>query len=147
MPPRTPRTPYRTPAPIPQAYERSAIECHLLRSSTDPLTRAPLGNASLTPVFVLRSRAQDYRAATARACVERACSAADAADAVRFLRRACELVGDAGPGGLEVQGLSREAVDYALTHPSNAYDRSASTAAGGRGLVGGRACQARGRVG
>jgi hypothetical protein len=74
-------------------YERSAIATHLQRSHTDPLTRQPLPNASLTPVFPLRSRALEYRQQTAAACMEIACSPG-CTNPVRYVRRAAEMVGD-----------------------------------------------------
>lgn len=76
-------------------YERAAITAHLERSVTDPLTRQPLLNQSLTPVYVLRSRALEYRETVARACVDRVCSGA-VPEPVRYLRRAVELVADTG---------------------------------------------------
>jgi hypothetical protein len=75
-------------------YERAAIMAHLERSVTDPLTRQPLLNSSLTPVYVLRSRALEYRETVARACVDRVCSGAP--EPMRYLRRAVELVADTG---------------------------------------------------
>ncbi|KAI7839560.1 hypothetical protein COHA_006687 [Chlorella ohadii] len=103
-------------------YERSAIKSHLERSNTDPLTRQPLLNNSLTPVYVLRSRSLEYRESAAKACIERVCSGSGAAEPVRYLRRAVELIADTGS---HVQGLSQETIEFVLSHPSNAYDRIA----------------------
>ncbi|KAI3435786.1 hypothetical protein D9Q98_001844 [Chlorella vulgaris] len=102
-------------------YERAAIQAHLERSCTDPLTRQPLLNKSLTPVYVLRSRALEYRESAARACIDRVCSGTpEPLPAARYLRRAVELVADTGSN---VQGLSKETIDYFQAHPSNAFDR------------------------
>lgn len=104
-------------------YERTAIQAHLERSATDPLTRAPLLNKSLTPVFVLRSRALEFRESVARACIARVC--AGAPDPMRYLRRAVELIADTGshvqvclvgPGGGRWCGL----LPRLLTCPANA---------------------------
>ncbi|PRW32560.1 IMPACT family [Chlorella sorokiniana] len=103
-------------------YERSAIKSHLERSNTDPLTRQPLLNNSLTPVYVLRSRALEYRESAAKACIQRVCSGSGAAEPVQYLRRAVELIADTGS---HVQGLSQETIEFVLSHPSNAYDRIA----------------------
>lgn len=75
-------------------YERGAIQTHLEHSSTDPLTRQPLLNKSLTPVYVIRARAMEYRESVAKACIQRVCSGAGVPDPVRYLRRAVELVAD-----------------------------------------------------
>lgn len=50
--------------------------------------------SSLTPVYVLRSRSLEYRESAAKACIERVCSASGAAEPVRYLRRAVELIAD-----------------------------------------------------
>lgn len=106
-----------------QAYERDAIERHLAHHSTDPLTNTPLTSKSITPVYVLKSRALDYRETTARECIERACSPVPPAyPPVAYLRRAVELCADAN---FLPQGLTREVAGYVLSHPSNAYDRLA----------------------
>lgn len=44
-----------------QIYERAAISAHLQRCSSDPVTRQELPSAALTPIFLLRSRAMEYR--------------------------------------------------------------------------------------
>lgn len=76
---------------------------------------------SLTPVYVLRSRALEYRESAARACIDRVCSGTpEPLPAARYLRRAVELVADTGSN---VQGLSKETIDYFQAHPSNAFDR------------------------
>ncbi|KAL4421470.1 hypothetical protein ABPG75_010761 [Micractinium tetrahymenae] len=101
-------------------YERSAIQAHLEHSTTDPLTRQPLLNKSLTPVYVLRSRALEYREGVAKACIQRICSGAP--EPMRYLRRAVDLVADTC---IHVQGLSSDTVEYVLSHSSNAFDRLA----------------------
>ena len=77
-------------------------------------------------MFVLRSRALEYRESAAKSCIERLCGsgasgggAGAASDPVRYLRRAVELVADSGGC---VQGLSPATVEYVLAHPSNAFD-------------------------
>ncbi|KAK9819867.1 hypothetical protein WJX72_003454 [[Myrmecia] bisecta] len=57
-----------------QVYEREAIEQYLRSHSLDPVTRMALPTSHLTPVYILRSRAMEYRDNTARACIEQACS-------------------------------------------------------------------------
>ncbi|KAK9827668.1 hypothetical protein WJX81_005475 [Elliptochloris bilobata] len=102
-----------------QVYERAAIERHLgpaKGSAVDPVSRQPLPNRELTPVFILRSRAMEFRESVARRNVERAC-APGCQDPVRHVRRAVELAGE-----LAVPGLSRECAAYVASHPSNAYD-------------------------
>ena len=42
-------------------YERHAIERHLSYSDLDPITRTALSSKQLTPVYILRSRAIEYR--------------------------------------------------------------------------------------
>lgn len=62
-----------------QVYERAAIERHLSQSkgtAIDPISRQALPNRELTPVYILRSRATEFREHTARQNLERACSAA-----------------------------------------------------------------------
>ncbi len=54
----------------PQVYEREAICNHLRRSCSDPVTRQELPGLSLTPIYLLRSRATDYREQT---CVRPTC--------------------------------------------------------------------------
>ncbi|GAB4820850.1 hypothetical protein N2152v2_007896 [Parachlorella kessleri] len=103
-------------------YERAAIERYLRENNSDPLSRQPLVNKSLTPVYVLKSRSAEYREAAAKRCVERACSSG-CPDPVRYLRRAVDLVADSRD--VCVRGLSQEAIDYVVSHPSNAYDRLA----------------------
>ena len=49
------------PSCTPQIYEREAIRAHLRRSGSDPVTRQALPNGALTPIFLLRSRAMEYR--------------------------------------------------------------------------------------
>lgn len=44
-----------------QTYERSAIERHLKNSILDPISRIELKSTHLTPVFAIRSKAQEYR--------------------------------------------------------------------------------------
>jgi hypothetical protein len=104
-----------------QAYERKSIEQHLQTADTDPMSRQPLLNSSLTPVFVLKSRALEYRETTCRLCIDRACSVSPAPrPPVEYLRRAVELCSDAG---FLPKGLSAEVVDYVNSHLSNVYDR------------------------
>ena len=47
-----------------QIYEREAISEHLRRSCSDPVTRQQLPSTALTPIFLLRSRAMEYRDST-----------------------------------------------------------------------------------
>jgi U-box domain len=110
-----------------QVYERAAIQRHLESSATDPLTGAVLASPALTPVYLLQSRAAEWREATCRACIEAACSlqvaaAGDdslAARPARYLRRAAELAAD---GRLALPGLPREVCDYVAAHPAAAHD-------------------------
>lgn len=114
-----------------QVYERSAIERHISMSRsagptstsyssprqgyghsqpelvpTDPVTNMPLPDASLTPVYPMKSRAMSFRESRARACARRACTLG-CSDPVRYLRRAVELaVGVADE--LRIPGLSSE---------------------------------------
>lgn len=101
-----------------QVYERHAITSFLQYHDTDPVTREVLPNKTLTPVYVLRSRAIEYRENSARACIEAACSPACDQPAL-YLRRAAELC-SVLPA--PIQGLSSEALQYIQAHPSNAYD-------------------------
>ena len=60
-----------------QVYEREAIQRHLSHAkgaAVDPVSRSPLPSRELTPVFILRSRAMEFRESTARRNVERACA-------------------------------------------------------------------------
>ena len=57
---------------VTQVYEREAICNHLRRSCSDPVTRQELPGLSLTPIYLLRSRATDYREQT---CASRSCHA------------------------------------------------------------------------
>ena len=50
-----------------QVYEREAICNHLRRSCSDPVTRQELPGLNLTPIYLLRSRATDYREQTCAA--------------------------------------------------------------------------------
>jgi hypothetical protein len=101
------------------AYERAAIEEHR-RARTDPLSRAPLDSAALTPVFVLRERAATYREHAARACAERAAAPRQGADEpARFLRRVAELA-----DGLSLPGFTDAVKAYAAAHPSLVFDRA-----------------------
>lgn len=59
-----------------QVYERDAISAHLEAHRNDPLTRLPLASMQLTPVYLLRARAAEYRESAAAACVDAACSPA-----------------------------------------------------------------------
>ena len=68
-----------------QVYEREAIQRHLSHAkgtAVDPVSRQPLPSRELTPVFILRSRAMEFRESTARRNVYRAC-APDCSDPVR----------------------------------------------------------------
>ena len=60
---------------VAQVYERHAITSHVEKSHNDPITRLPLRVDQLTPVYVLRVRAAEYRESAAAACIEAACSA------------------------------------------------------------------------
>lgn len=86
------------------------------------MSRAVLQTKSLTPVFVLKSKAAEYREKTARKCIEMACSPFPARPSITYLRRAVELCADAE---YMPQGLTPQVVNYVITHPSNAYDRLA----------------------
>ena len=57
-------------------YERDAISSHLEAHRSDPLTRLPLRSDQLTPVYLLRARAAEYRESAAAACVDAASSPA-----------------------------------------------------------------------
>jgi len=105
-----------------QAYERKSIEQHLRSTDADPMSRQPLLNPSLTPVFVLKSRALEYREYTSRLCVDRACSLSPPRPPIDYLRRAVELCSDAG---FLPKGLTSEVVTYINSHVSNVYDRLA----------------------
>jgi U-box domain len=84
-----------------QVYERTSIERHLLHCSlagqpaTDPITNAPLPSLSLLPVFPMRSRAAEFRAAAVRGCIA-AAAAPRCLTPVAYLRRAAELLGSGG---------------------------------------------------
>lgn len=113
-----------------QVYDRDAITTALRRSREDPITRLPLADTTLTPVFVLRSKAQEYRVGAARACIEEACKLSCSWPAA-LLRRAVELTGcrDEGDGeregGISVRGLSRECCSFVLDHPESSQDSTA----------------------
>ncbi|KAG7672367.1 hypothetical protein Ndes2526B_g09123 [Nannochloris sp. 'desiccata'] len=104
------------------AYERKSIEQHLRTTDTDPMSRQPLLNPSLTPVFVLKSRALEYRESTSRLCVDRACSVSPPRPPIDYLRRAVELCSDVR---FLPKGLTSEVVTYVNSHLSNVYDRLA----------------------
>jgi len=89
-----------------QVYERAAIERHLSRgkgAAIDPLSRQPLPSPELTPVYILRSRAAEFREHTAQRNLERACQpgcvdpvrppSAPAAHNLRGLRRTLTAAG------------------------------------------------------
>ncbi|KAK9909207.1 hypothetical protein WJX75_008715 [Coccomyxa subellipsoidea] len=99
-----------------QVYERHAITSHVEKNHNDPVTRLPLRLDQLTPVYVLRVRAAEYRESAAAACIEAACSA-ECVNPVQYVRRAVEIA-----DGLTIPGLSPECVQYVKTHPSNACD-------------------------
>ncbi len=61
--------------PLMQVYERHAIASHLENNHNDPISRLPLRIDQLTPVYVLRVRAAEYRESAAAACIQAACSA------------------------------------------------------------------------
>ncbi len=77
-----------------QVYEREAIERHLSMhgaGARDPVTRVPLPSPTvLTPVYLVKARASEYRETTAVACVDKACSQS-CRDPVKFVRRAVEV--------------------------------------------------------
>ncbi|KAL6783775.1 hypothetical protein ACKKBF_B05755 [Auxenochlorella protothecoides x Auxenochlorella symbiontica] len=110
-------------------YERSAIERHLAHRSTDPLTGAELPNKSLTPIYILQSRAMEYREASARACIEAASEPPPrepgAHRPIEHLRRGVEL---AAGTKLAIPGLPTETLEYVAAHPGNAYDELALVA-------------------
>ncbi|RMZ53969.1 hypothetical protein APUTEX25_002546, partial [Auxenochlorella protothecoides] len=110
-------------------YERSAIERHLAHRSTDPLTGAELPNKSLTPIYILQSRAMEYREASARACIEAASEPPPrepgAHRPIEYLRRGVEL---AAGTKLAIPGLPTETLEYVAAHPGNAYDELALVA-------------------
>ncbi|BDA41664.1 probable E3 ubiquitin-protein ligase CHIP at N-terminal half [Coccomyxa sp. Obi] len=99
-----------------QVYERHAIVSHLEKNHNDPISRLPLRIDQLTPVYVLRVRAAEYRESAAAACIQAACSAG-CTNPVQYVRRAVDLA-----DGITVPGLSPECVQYVKTHPSNACD-------------------------
>jgi hypothetical protein len=66
-------------------YERDAITSHLEQHHSDPITRLPLRNDQLTPVYLLRARAAEYRESAAAACVD-AASSQGCMEPVRALR-------------------------------------------------------------
>jgi hypothetical protein len=76
-------------------YEEEAIAKHLRTSSKDPLTNQTIKDKKLTPVFLLRSRAEQFARSTAAACVAKVLTP-DAEDPAKYLRRACELCDEAG---------------------------------------------------
>ena len=80
-----------------QVYERTAIEKHFKRAQTDPVTGGKVSSTQLTPVYMLRSRALEWRQATARECIQRACESdcMDPAALMRYLRRAADLTAHA----------------------------------------------------
>ena len=80
-----------------QVYERTAIEKHFKRAQTDPVTGGKVSSTQLTPVYMLRSRALEWRQATARECIQRACESdcMDPAALMRYLRRAADLTSHA----------------------------------------------------
>ena len=86
------------------------------------MTRQVLPSKTLTPVFVLKSKAVEYREKTARTCIEMACSRCPPHPPIAYVRRAVELCADAG---FMPQGLTPSVIHYVITHPSNAYDRLA----------------------
>ena len=125
-----------------QVYERSAIEAYMRRSLMDPVTRMQLHPTSvLTPVWIVKSRYDtsklcfvskircscsaiscasrclEYREGTARRCVEQAYRS-PGQGAVRYVRRAVELCGDAN---FTVQASSNTADSakalHAAEHP------------------------------
>ena len=67
-----------------QVYERDAISSQLEQHHSDPITRLPLRNDQLTPVYLLRARAAEYRESAAAACVD-AASSPGCAEPVRAL--------------------------------------------------------------
>lgn len=101
-----------------QVYERGAIEQHLKVRNTDPITNKVLTSTSLTPVYIIKSRALEFRERVARQCVERACSL-HCKSPIKYLRRAAELCAHAD---IKLPGVSRPVVSYLLSHPSDAYE-------------------------
>jgi hypothetical protein len=57
-----------------QVYERDAITNYIEKCGSDPKTRAPLRSDQLTPVYLVRARAAEYRESAAAACIEAASS-------------------------------------------------------------------------
>ncbi|GFR47988.1 hypothetical protein Agub_g9812, partial [Astrephomene gubernaculifera] len=126
-----------------QVYERAAIEKALAHKLVDPISNLPLDTAALTTVWPMKSKAAAYRERAVRGCIAQVCKPS-CRTPIRYLRRAAELSAGAaacggGPGGsvLGLPGLTREVVEYLLTHPSSIYDFqalsrfAASLAAGG----------------
>ena len=73
-----------------QVYERSAIEVHMRRSNTDPVTRMQLHPASpLTPVFIVKSRSVSLRCKTPLSCYCRFDSVIFAVQSFRLQREHC----------------------------------------------------------
>ncbi|KAK9868882.1 hypothetical protein WJX84_011105 [Apatococcus fuscideae] len=91
-----------------QVYERDSIMVFLQKHNTDPVTRMPLAGKTLTPIYILRSRARDFREQTARTCVSRACTPG-CREPVKYVRRAAELCGSLD---VEVQGMTAECIHH-----------------------------------
>ncbi len=77
-------------------YERDAITSHIKVYGSDPKTRVPLRSDQLTPVYLVRARASEYRETAAAACVE-AASSPGCPDPVGAGASLAPLVGDIFP--------------------------------------------------
>ena len=103
-------------------YEEEAIKEHLHHTATDPLTNAPLTDARLTPVFLLRRRAKEYATFTANTCIDRALQAGCRTPA-QYLRRACDLCDEAGAPLLRMQPVDVLPVDVLVVARSAKQSR------------------------
>eukprot|EP00191_Tetraselmis_sp_GSL018_P001990 CAMPEP_0177615200 /NCGR_PEP_ID=MMETSP0419_2-20121207/23268_1 /TAXON_ID=582737 /ORGANISM="Tetraselmis sp., Strain GSL018" /LENGTH=204 /DNA_ID=CAMNT_0019112721 /DNA_START=176 /DNA_END=786 /DNA_ORIENTATION=+ len=111
-----------------QVYDRASITAFMRESRTDPITRLPLADTVLTPVFLLRSRAHEYCRTAACACVSEACNM-DCRIPSQLLRRAVELIGsgaeEVSAEDIPVAGLSPACVRFVRAHPDGADDGTA----------------------
>lgn len=98
-------------------YERKAILNYWMSRPSngpllDPMSQTVLAQATLTPVFVLKSKSEEYRINTTKICIETA-TTPGCKDPVRYLRRACEV---------GAPGQPDDVVAYVESHASNAFD-------------------------
>jgi len=116
-----------------QVYDREAITTHLRQSRTDPMTQLPLADTTLTPVFVLRSRAKEYCSSAAESCIHEACKL-ECRSPAEMLRRAVELLGTCSglqqqeapqDSSLSALGLSPECMRFVHDNPTSKDDIAA----------------------